>query len=69
MLVSMMIAGIASQFTSPRTIGLWAGAFSTTTALYWWWAMRKGRLREPDGPARAAAAEEEYGDHSLESRG
>ena len=69
MLVSMMIAGIASQFTSPRTIGLWAGAFSTTTALYWWWAMRKGWLREPDGPARAAAAEEEYGDHSLESRG
>lgn len=69
MLVSMMIAGIASQFTSPRTIGLWAGAFSTTTALYWWWAMRKGWLREPEGPAHAPAEDEEYGDHSLESRG
>jgi hypothetical protein len=29
MMVSMMVAGITSQYYSPRTIGAWAGAISS----------------------------------------
>ncbi|MFN0172226.1 MAG: MFS transporter [Bryobacteraceae bacterium] len=67
MMVSMMIAGIASQNTDPRVIGAWAGAFSMTTAVYWWWAMRKGLIAEPETPSRHS--EEEYGHRPVESRG
>ena len=47
MIFSMAAAGIASQFTGPRTIGLVAGAFGVLTALVWAWADLSGRLPEP----------------------
>jgi MFS family permease len=47
MIVSMAAAGIASQFASPRAIGLVAGAFGLVTALAWAWADWTGRLPEP----------------------
>jgi MFS family permease len=48
MIFSMAAAGIASQFTSPRTIGLVAGAFGVLTALVWAWADFSGRLPDPE---------------------
>lgn len=53
MIVSMAAAGIASQYCSPRTIGLVAGAFGALTALVWAWMDGTGRLPEP--PIQAAA--------------
>src|SRR5205823_14768500 len=47
MMVSMMLAGIASQYYDPRVIGAWAGALSSTTAIFWAWADWTGRLKEP----------------------
>jgi MFS family permease len=47
MIVSMAAAGIASQYCSPRTIGLVAGAFGLVTALAWAWLDWTGRLPEP----------------------
>jgi len=47
MIVSMAAAGIASQYVSPRTIGLVAGAFGSLTALAWAWCDWSGRLPEP----------------------
>ena len=47
MIVSMAAAGIASQYTSPRTIGLIAGAFGSVTAIVWGWLDWSGRLPEP----------------------
>jgi MFS family permease len=47
MMVSMMLAGIASQHWDPRTIGAIAGALSSTTAIFWGWAHVTGRLPEP----------------------
>jgi len=47
MILSMALAGIASQHYSPRTIGTVAGALSSLTALYWLWADWSGRLPEP----------------------
>jgi MFS-type transporter involved in bile tolerance (Atg22 family) len=47
MIVSMAAAGIASQYVSPRTIGLVAGAFGSLTALAWAWCDWTGRLPEP----------------------
>jgi hypothetical protein len=47
MMVSMMLAGIASQQWDPRTIGAIAGALSSTTAIFWGWAHATGRLPEP----------------------
>lgn len=47
MMISMMAAGAASETQSPRTIGLWAGLLSSTTAIYWTWANWSGRLPEP----------------------
>ncbi len=46
MMVSMMLAGIGSQYFSPRTIGTIAGVLSTSTAWFWAWAHFTGRLRE-----------------------
>jgi MFS family permease len=56
MMVSMTAAGIASQYTDPRTIGAWSGALSSTTALFWGWAHWTGRLPEP--VSRGVAPEE-----------
>src|SRR5450432_2862636 len=47
MIVSMAAAGIASQYTSPRTIGLIAGALGSLTAAAWAWLDWSGRLPEP----------------------
>jgi MFS family permease len=48
MMVSMTVAGIASQYHSPRTIGLVAGILSSSTALFWGLADWKGKLPEPE---------------------
>ncbi len=55
MIVSMAAAGIASQYVSPRTIGLVAGAFGTLTAVAWGWADWRGYLTEPQPPLSAPA--------------
>jgi MFS family permease len=47
MMVSMMLAGIGSQYYSPRTIGTIAGVLSSSTALFWGWAHFSGKLPEP----------------------
>jgi MFS family permease len=47
MMVSMLLAGVASQYWDPRTIGVLAGALSSTTAIFWGWAHVTGRLPEP----------------------
>jgi MFS family permease len=47
MLFSMMAAGAATTAFSPRTIGMWSGAISSTTAIFWTWANWSGRLPEP----------------------
>jgi hypothetical protein len=47
MIVSMAAAGIASQYASPRAIGLVAGAFGLLTAIAWAWLDGSGRLPEP----------------------
>jgi hypothetical protein len=47
MMVSMLLAGVASQYWNPRTIGTIAGVLSSTTAIFWGWADWTGRLPEP----------------------
>lgn len=47
MLFSMMAAGAATTTFSPRTIGLWSGILSSTTAIFWTWANWRGLLPEP----------------------
>ncbi len=47
MMVSMSIAGFVSDHAGPRTIGLWAGVLSSTTAIFWGWGNLSGRLPEP----------------------
>jgi MFS family permease len=47
MMVSMTLAGIASQQVDARTIGAVAGALSSSTAIFWGWAHATGRLPEP----------------------
>ena len=56
MLISMTLAGIASQYWDPRTIGAVAGALSSTTAIFWGWANWTGRLPEP--PPKGVEPEE-----------
>jgi len=47
MMLSMLGAGVASRSWSPRTIGLVAGVFSSSTAFFWLWANWTKRLPEP----------------------
>ena len=47
MMISMLLAGVASQYWDPRTIGAIAGALSSTTAIFWGWSNWTGRLPEP----------------------
>jgi MFS family permease len=56
MLLSMSLAGVASQYYSPRAIGAVSGTLSSTTAIFWGWAIVTGRLQEPPAP-RAGQAE------------
>jgi MFS family permease len=47
MMISMLLAGVASQYWDPRTIGTIAGVLSSSTAIFWGWADFTGRLPEP----------------------
>jgi MFS family permease len=47
MMLSMLAAGIASQYYDPRIIAACAGLLSSTTAIFWGWANWTGRLPEP----------------------
>ena len=47
MIVSMALAGIASQYFSPRAIGVVAGLLGSLTAVAWAWADGSGRIPEP----------------------
>lgn len=47
MMISMLIAGLASVTVDPRIIGVVAGVLSTTTAVGWGWAQARGLLPEP----------------------
>lgn len=47
MVLSMGAAGVASQYWSPRAIGVVAGVLGTVTALAWAWADWRGKLPEP----------------------
>ncbi len=47
MMVSMSVAGWASDHASPRLIGSVAAIFSTSTAFWWGWANYAGKLPEP----------------------
>jgi MFS family permease len=47
MMLSMLAAGVASQYYDPRTVAAWAGVISSTTAIFWAWANWTGRLPEP----------------------
>jgi hypothetical protein len=57
MMISMAAAGIASQYYSPRTLGVAAGILGSLTAAYWAWADWSGRLPEPAPREPAKAAE------------
>ncbi|MBY0502371.1 MAG: MFS transporter [Bryobacteraceae bacterium] len=52
MMISMMVAGLASLRMSPRTIGAWAGSMALLTAVTWLWADWRGWLPEPDHARR-----------------
>lgn len=65
MMVSMMLAGIASQYFSPRVIGACAGALSSTTAIFWAWAHLTGRLPEPATQGVARQEVEVHGEPTV----
>jgi MFS family permease len=46
-IISMGVAGYFADHVSPRSIGAWSGALSSTTAIFWGWANWAGRLPEP----------------------
>lgn len=52
MMVSLMAAGLASRHVGPRTIALWAGVLSSSTAIFWAWANWRGKLEEGVGSAK-----------------
>ena len=47
MMLSMLGAGVASQYFSPRAIGAVSGLLSSSTAIFWGWANWTGKLPEP----------------------
>jgi len=47
MMISMALAGLASEYYSARTIGVVAGLLGCLTAAGWAWADRFGKLPEP----------------------
>ncbi len=59
MTISMGAAGVASQYWSPRTIGLVAGVLSSMTGIFWAWANWKGRLPEPPASDQKASLKTE----------
>lgn len=48
MIVSMALAGLASEYYNPRVIGVWSGILSSSTAVFWAWAHLSGRLPKPE---------------------
>lgn len=62
MMISMMGAGIASSYYSPRTIGTVAGLLSSTTAIFWGWANWTGRLPLPEFAGVERKSLEVHGD-------
>ncbi|HEV8147580.1 MAG TPA: MFS transporter [Bryobacteraceae bacterium] len=48
MMLSMALAGVASEHHSPRVIGAWSGVLSSLTGVFWAWANFAGKLPEPD---------------------
>lgn len=62
MMLSMMGAGIASTYYSPRTIGTVAGLLSSTTAIFWGWANWSGRLPLPEACGVDLSEVEIHGD-------
>lgn len=65
MMISMTLAGFASEYQSPRVIGAWAGVLSSLTAVYWVWANWKGRLPEPARKGVAAGEIEVHGEPTI----
>ena len=65
MMVSMAIAGLLSDHVNPRTIGLWAGVLSSTTAIFWAWGNLSGRLPEPALTVLEAEDVEVHGDPTV----
>jgi MFS family permease len=65
MMVSMMAAGVASQTVSPRTIGLWSGVLSSSTALFWIWLHAARRLPEPAAEGVEPEEVEVHGEPTL----
>jgi hypothetical protein len=47
MMLSMTAAGIASKYAGPRTLGLWSGVLSASTAFVWTWMNLTRRLPQP----------------------
>lgn len=47
MMISLALAGVASQYYSPRAIGVAAGVLGCLTAVLWAWADSGGHLPEP----------------------
>ena len=65
MMISMMLAGIASQYYDPRAIGAVAGVLSSTTAIFWGWAHWTGRLPEPAEEGVDPQAVEVHGEPTV----
>jgi predicted MFS family arabinose efflux permease len=65
MMLSMALAGIASEHYSPRLIGAWSGVLSSTTGIFWAWANLSGRLPEPAVTGVEPEEIEVHGDPTL----
>jgi MFS family permease len=62
MMISMMLAGIASIHYSPRAIATVAGIVSSTTAIFWGWANWTGKLPLPESVGLEAEEIELHGE-------
>ncbi len=65
MMISMLLAGIASEHWDARAIGTAAGLLSSTTAIYWAWANFTGRLPEPAPEGVEPEEIEVHGDRTV----
>jgi MFS family permease len=65
MMFSMTAAGYASDWMSPRTIGVWSGLLSSTTAIGWTLANLAGRIPEPAAPGVERDEVEVHGDPTV----
>jgi MFS family permease len=61
MMISMALAGVASQYFSARAIGVVAGLLGSLTAVCWAWADWKGWLPQPPEAASSGEAPEMRG--------